>query len=339
VTAESTRRSGPLRALLVASISLLGVVMIVGSGGGSLGFPPCESKTVCGDDPTPPGPAAAMSPTWYTALVGSPASFTVTTFRVTGTLTYQWHRSSDGGTSFIEIPGATSATYSIPSVNLADDKTVFRADVRINGVPTFSMAAFLAVSSVPGVVLQDDEFLAASWLASPVPGDTGAVPVHLEESPATGGNPGPFRKMTFQVPAGNGNARVFYSSLPSTYDPATQGAVYVIDYSEDCIDLVPGFPGSSLSNLVIEQGGRRFLSNTFDGCNATTWRTGVNRASLARGDFRLFDGPACAAGETCPDFSASAAPMRFGYWRMSVGDPGASIAHGIDNWKVTVWKR
>ena len=44
-------------------------------------------------------------------------------------------------------------------------------------------------------------------------------------------------------------------------------------------------------------------------------------------------------GETCPDFSASAAPMRFGYWRISFGGPGGSIAHGIDNWKVTVWKR
>ena len=61
--------------------------------------------------------------------------------------------------------------------------------------------------------------------------------------------------------------------------------------------------------------------------------------SLAPADFRLFDGPACATGEACPDFSASGAPMRFGYWRASLGNPGGSIAHGIDNWKVTLWKR
>ncbi len=335
---EPLRRIDALRTLLVVCISLLGVVLIVGSGGGSLGFPPCESETVCSNEP-PPSPAASMAPTWYTALVGSPASFTVTTVNVTGTLTYQWLRSGDGGASYAEIAGATSATYSIPSVNLADDKTVFRADVRVDGVPTFSIVAFLAVSSVPGVVFLDDEFLAANWLASPLPGDTGALPTHLEQSLATGGNPGAFRKMTFQVPPGSGSARVFYSSLASTYDPATQGAVYVIDYSEDCIDLPPGPPGSTQSSLLIEQGGRRFLSNTFDGCNAATWRTGWGRASLAPGDFRLFDGPACATGETCPDFSASAAPMRFGYWRISFGAPGGSIAHGIDNWKVTVWKR
>jgi hypothetical protein len=55
---------------------------------------------------------------------------------------------------------------------------------------------------------------------------------------------------------------------------------------------------------------------------------------LPPADFRLFDGPACATGEACPDFSASAAPMRFGYWRIVFAAPGQSAAHGIDNWKV-----
>ena len=31
--------------------------------------------------------------------------------------------------------------------------------------------------------------------------------------------------------------------------------------------------------------------------------------------------------------------MRFGYWRIVFAAPGQSAAHGIDNWKVTVWKR
>jgi hypothetical protein len=31
--------------------------------------------------------------------------------------------------------------------------------------------------------------------------------------------------------------------------------------------------------------------------------------------------------------------MRFGYWRISYGMPGDTVAHGIDNWKVTVWRR
>ena len=31
--------------------------------------------------------------------------------------------------------------------------------------------------------------------------------------------------------------------------------------------------------------------------------------------------------------------MHFGFRRISYGVPGDAIAHGIDNWKVTVWRR
>lgn len=337
---DPPRRTHPWRALLVACISVLGLVAIVGSTGGSLGFPPCDDKTICDQDPPPPVPTAAVDPPYLTALVGSPASFGVVTTHTTGAFTYQWRRSNDGGATYVDIVGATSPTYAIAGVNLGDDRTLLRVDLRSNGLLAFQPVARLAVSAVPGLVFEDTEFLAANWQASPLPTDVGGPPVsHLDESLTSGGNPGAFRKMTFQVPTGAGSARVFYSALASTYEPATQGAIYVIDYSEDCIALQPGSNGYSQSNMLIEQGGRRFLSNTFDVCSATTWRTTVKRASLAPGDFRLFDGPACGTGESCPDFSASAAPMRFGYWRIAYTAPGGTLAHGIDNWKVTVWKR
>jgi hypothetical protein len=65
------------------------------------------------------------------------------------------------------------------------------------------------------------------------------------------------------------------------------------------------------------------------------------QSSLAAQDFVLLDGPACGAGDSCPDFSASAAPLRFGFVRNSQALAGVAgtIAHGIDNWKVTVWRR
>jgi hypothetical protein len=334
---EPPRRPSLVRALLAVCVSLVGIVAIVGSGGGSLGFPPCGD--ICNEPEPPPTPSAAIAPDRYTALVGTPASFTVTTANVSGSLAYQWQRSDDGGTSYADIAGETSATYAIPSVNLADDKAVLRVQVRVNGVPAFAPNALLAVSAVPGIVFQDTELLAGDWSISPVPGDNGVVPMQVTESLASGGNPGAFRKMTFQIPAGTGSARVFFSSLASTYDPATEGAVYVIDYAEDCTAFQPTDLILIQSSLVLEQSGRRFLSNNFEACTGTTWRTVVNRASLAPADFRLFDGAACATGEACPDFSASAAPMRFGYWRIVFTTPGQSAAHGIDNWKVTVWKR
>ncbi len=39
------------------------------------------------------------------------------------------------------------------------------------------------------------------------------------------------------------------------------------------------------------------------------------------------------------DRDTARALLRFGYWRISFGVAGDSIAHGIDNWKVTVWRR
>jgi len=333
---ELPRLPQRVRVLLLACVSLAGVVAIVGSGGGSVGFPPCGSPC---DDPSPPTPSATIDPPYHTALVGSPATYTVSAANVSGAPTYQWQRSNDGGASYADIAGASATTYAIANVNLADDKAVFRAQVRVNGAVVLAPVAHLAVSAVPGVVLQDTEFLASDWSASPVPADNGAIPAHVEESLASGGNPGAFRRMTYQIPAGSGAARVFFSSATATWDAATQGAIYVIDYVEDCIALQSSGTVFTQSSLVIAQNGRRFLSDTSQSCTATTWSTVTKRAALAPADFRLFDGPACLAGETCPDFSASAAPIRFGYWRIAFGAAGQSIAHGIDNWKVTVWKR
>ena len=330
---EPPRPPPVLRMLLVACISVAGVAAIVGSGGG---FPSCGS--LC-ENPSPPTPSAAIEPPFHTALVGTSASYTVATVNLGGSPSYQWQRSNDGGASYADIAGATDATYAIANVNLADDKAVLRAQVRTNGATVLEAVAHLAVSAVPGVVLEDQTFLAADWQASPVPADTGAIPVHTEESLASGGNPDAYRRMTYVVPSRTGGARVFYASTASTWDPATQGAIYVIDYAEDCIVLQGADRALVGSSLVIEQGGRRFLSDTPQSCIATTWGTVAKRSSLAASDFRLFDGPACGAGETCPDFSASAPPMRFGYWRITFGGPGMTIAHGIDNWKVTVWPR
>lgn len=90
---------------------------------------------------------------------------------------------------------------------------------------------------------------------------------------------------------------------------------------------------------AIEQGGRRFIANTDGICSKTGWSAAPARASLRAADFRQFNGPACPTGASCPDFSAGGAALRLGYWRITYGAPGDAGAHGIDNWKVTVWRR
>ena len=95
------------------------------------------------------------------------------------------------------------------------------------------------------------------------------------------------------------------------------------------------------SNLLIEQAGRRYGAVGTTYCQSSTWVALPQRSSLRAQDFVLIDGAACASNESCPDFSTSAMPLRFGFVRHSqatAGPPG-TIVHGIDNWRVTVWRR
>jgi hypothetical protein len=328
-----------LRGLTLAGIVTMGLISIVGSGGG-VGMPSdCPPGLDC--SAPPPQPAANVRPPYVTALVGTPVTFSAETSNISGGLTYQWSRSSDGGATFVDIAGATGKTYTLASVNLGDDGAVFQ--VAVWGLNAFvrPQGSRLAVSATPGLVLQDGEFQAADWLATPFPIPNAPAPAHTEERVATGGNPGAFRKMVFQIPPQSLAARVFYTSLVATYDPQRQGAIYVIDYSEDGISLQDNTSTTTDSAMLLEQGGRRYVANLRSSSDylPTSWSAVASQSSLRAMDFNLIDGPECLTGESCPDFSALGLPMRFGYWRISFGVQGDSIAHGIDNWKVTVWSK
>jgi len=337
---DSRRWVSWLRGVAVACIALLGVVAIVGSGGGALGLPSdCPPGLDCSVTP-PPQPAANVQPPYITALVGTTVTYSAETANVSGSLTYQWSRSSDGGVTYAEIAGATGKTYSLAGVNLGDDGSMFRVVVRGTNAVVFAVS-HLAVSATPGVVFEDGEFQATAWLATPFADSNAPAPGHSEERVATGGNPGAFRKMIFQIPQQAGAARVLYTSLSATYDPQAQGAIYVIDYAEDAISLQANDLTFTHSAMLLEQGGRKYIANLRDIAPIipVNWSAVASSASLRARDFNLIDGPACQTGESCPDFSALGPPMRFGYWRISFGAQGDSIAHGIDNWKVTVWRR
>jgi hypothetical protein len=282
-----------------------------------------------------------VAPAYVTLQVGSPASWSVSTANIAGALTYQWRRSSDGGATYVDIAGATSSTYSLPGVNLADDGAVFEADVKVSGNATVVARAVghLVVSATPGIVYEDSEFAAADWVVTPVLDTTHTVFAPVTELVASGGNPGVYRKMTFTIEPLELDERAVYVSQAFVYDPAAQGAIHVIDYAEDCIALQNNSNESTQSSLAIEQAGRRYVSDQQGLCTQTTWAPVANRASLVAANFNRIDGPACGAGESCPDFSASGPPMRFGYFRIVFGVQGNVIAHGIDNWKVTVWRQ
>jgi hypothetical protein len=97
---------------------------------------------------------------------------------------------------------------------------------------------------------------------------------------------------------------------------------------------------------MIEQGGRRYVP-TPDGHDGAAycisfWEPAPALRSVAAGEFTLVDGPACAVGEACPDFSAQAAPIRLGFETaidVRFATSAVTVVQGIDNWRVAVWRR
>ncbi len=90
-------------------------------------------------------------PSNVTANEGGTASFTVTASTSSGTPTYQWERSDDGGSNYTAVGGATSATYTTPTLvyaNDADDR--YRCVVSLVGsaAPITSTFALLTVLRV-----------------------------------------------------------------------------------------------------------------------------------------------------------------------------------------------
>ena len=119
--------------------------------------------------------------------------------------------------------------------------------------------------------------------------------------------------MTHVLPVRTGY-RVLHVSLQSAYDPALQGAIRYLDYREDCTNAHPY--AVMQSDLLLRQGARSYVSKLGYTCGPSTqWLSQAALTTLTAVDFMLIDGPACAAGASCPDFAASAAPITFGYER------------------------
>ncbi len=100
-------------------------------------------------------PALFVSqPTNVSACAGSDAVFTTT---VSGTtLTYQWQLSTNGGGTFGDIAGATSATLTVPAVDASMDGYQYQVIVTSSACPATitSTAAILTVSNNAAILTQ-----------------------------------------------------------------------------------------------------------------------------------------------------------------------------------------
>jgi len=231
----------------------------------------------------------------------------------------------------VNVRTETPGVYPITVVAVGPDGTERTATHTI----TITGDAPPAASGDPARVLFDDFEGPDLW--------TSTLTLTTNGSEATaelagGGNPGGQRRMTHVMPGaddGENNPTqisVLHVFNGGGWDPGQDGPLSHIDFSEDAIEFEPPFGGAAIGAVfVVIQGGSTFIAPIYED-NAftdTTWRT-TRIEDLAPGDFLPAPGP---------DFSASGAPMTFGYNRSNTYRSGtlATLQHGIDNWTVELF--
>lgn len=335
--AVESRSNGVLCALARAACVAVGIMAVVGSGGGAVGFPSMDWGSA--GVPMPPSVSAAMNPYPATVQAGSIVKFEVSVLNAEPPVTYQWRRDR------VPIAGATGPSYTLGGAQASDDGAVF--DVVVTAPNGAAMAeASLRVSPYPPLVWQDDDWVAAGWSAvalSASPPVNG--PEHTVSQASEGGDPGAHRRIDYRVPAGPTSLDLLHLRSDATYEPARQGEIYSIELAMDC-NIRAGSTGlvywnDQSASPAFEQAGRVYQPRDWYGTCRSAWRL-FSMARLDAADFARQSGPACGSGERCPDFSAAGAPLRFGFvTHVSTAPDSATAAftQGIDNWKVTVWRR
>jgi len=224
-----------------------------------------------------------------------------------------------------------------------------------------SMSGVATARSMCPPVFYDGNFASWDWTTSVVRNADGVANVSTSTSTGvtTGGVPsnGPYLRVDNQIssvsPPNSGNNRVWNVSIyqAQAHDPATDGAIQSIEYCEESISL----NSSQRSGPAILQNGLVFVYNptAANGINTTpaVW-THSSLAGLQQTDFWRIclngncntqggpNGPFVECDSAShPDFSASGAPIQFGFYRVnSTRNTAYSTSVGIDRWSVPVTK-
>ena len=145
---------------------------------------------------------------------------------------------------------------------------------------------------------------------------------------AAGGNPGEYRRQVNNY-GGPGSIVTAHLNSSAIYDPSTQGALIQVDGNFDLYLFDGGNSQAVAYGVVLLQSGVYYLSGDRLALSAS-WTVfpplGLQESSL----FEV------GGGGAHPDFSATGAPMQFGYY-VSNSTSGAGPTQtdsGIDNWSL-----
>jgi len=179
---------------------------------------------------------------------------------------------------------------------------------------------------------EETEFAIGPWttevIAGPAGGQT-AVQV------LAGGNPDAYRQVTTQTQL---NTFTFHSDPANVYDPAS-GAIGFVSFEMDFLEIVGGGDGQAFGPALKQNGSFYGISNFVTRDQVGWARTALavqvpafagNIAFLGSDDFPLLAG----GGPSNPDFSASGAPITFGF--LTANTLGINISVGYDNFSVAI---
>jgi len=196
------------------------------------------------------------------------------------------------------------------------------------------LAALPSRAHAQTTTFTDATFLDADWTVTTQILNLGGTSSGTQV--ATGGSTGSYRQIVNTLNSAIGQSFsntvfAFHARAGATFSPSLSGGITGIDYSESSIRITGGVQACGVALL---QGGTIYYGPSF--LNPSTfgvWAPTTQTSLLATN----FD--ALAPGVQNPDFSVTAAPIQWGFFRAnstSVGGGGSSTTGGIDNWSVTV---
>ena len=158
----------------------------------------------------------------------------------------------------------------------------------------------------------------------------------------TDGNPTPSRFIAITINDGgtitnNATVLTFSAKRGAVWNPATMGAIVSIDYCEDAKAIASG--SLQATSVAVRQNGRVYIGvpgSLFTPNQPSPAWTRISRLRFRQSDFGGITGTLNPLYMGNPDFSASGAPIEFGFYRGNSGFPGYTTRAAIDNWAVTV---
>jgi hypothetical protein len=197
---------------------------------------------------------------------------------------------------------------------------VFRADERHVAAQT------------PPIVYGDGSFFETQWTLSVVERNGGGT-VEVERR-LTGGDTGPYRRVrnVNEGPAYPPPQLVgLHRRVGILHDPATDGEIYCIDYSESH-RMFAGNDDGQRFGPALWQNGKVYLHDMGVTGTPAGWQD-ASRSGLTSADFSELLPELWWDASSHPDFSPAGAPIQFGFFR-SNSSTFTTQEVGIDNWRL-----